>query len=151
MRLWEFNRLGGTASSSFDINIEGLQFVSVILGYFWINEEQLGFDPTVSEVNGKRYMTITRNGNIERLVIDNVMKRYLSEAGRAITCWKAHREGVKSKQILVVKDSWQYPEREEEGELLREATEKGVVNVARYYHHETVHVGGSEDDINGNV
>jgi hypothetical protein len=35
--------------------------------------------------------------------------------------------------------------------LLREATEKGVVNVARYYHHETVHVGGSEDDVNGNV
>jgi hypothetical protein len=43
------------------------------------------------------------------------------------------------------------PCREEEGELLREATEKGVVNVARYYHHETVHVGGSEDDVNGNV
>jgi hypothetical protein len=29
--------------------------------------------------------------------------------------------------ILVVKDSWQYPEREE-GEMLREITEKGVVN-----------------------
>jgi hypothetical protein len=46
---------------------------------------------------------------------------------------------------LVIKDSWQYPEREEEGELLCEATEKGVVNVARYYHHETVYVGGEVD------
>jgi len=135
MRLWEFDRLGGTASSSFDINIEGLQFVLAILGYLWMNEEQLGFDPTVSEVNGKRYMRITRNGNTERLVIDDVMKRHSSVAGRATTCWKAHREGDESKQILVIKDSWQYREREEEGELLREATVKGVVNVARYYHH----------------
>lgn len=31
---------------------------------------------------------------------------------------------------LVIKDSWQYLEHEEEGELLREATDKGVVNVA---------------------
>ena len=52
---------------------------------------------------------------------------------------------------LVIKDSWQFPEREEEGELLREATDKGVVNVARYYHYETVRVGGQDDDIRGNV
>ncbi len=29
--------------------------------------------------------------------------------------------------------------------------EKGVVNTARYYHHETVFVGGKEDDICDNV
>ncbi|PVH90318.1 hypothetical protein DM02DRAFT_636904 [Periconia macrospinosa] len=37
------------------------------------------------------------------------------------------------------------------GELLHEAIDKGVVNVARYYHHETVRVGGQDDDIRGNV
>jgi len=151
MRLWEFDRLGGIASSPFDINAEGLQFVSAVLGFLWMNNEQLGFDPTISEEDGRRYIKITRNGKPERLVIDKLMKRHSSVAGRATNCWRAHREGDTSKQILVVKDSWQYPEREEEGELLREATEKGVVNVARYYHHETVHVGGSEDDVNGNV
>jgi hypothetical protein len=26
-----------------------------------------------------------------------------------------------------------------------------MMNVARYYHHETVHVGGSEDDVNENI
>lgn len=52
---------------------------------------------------------------------------------------------------LVVKDSWQHIERDEEGELLREATESGVVNVARYYHHESVRVGGTDDDIQQNV
>jgi hypothetical protein len=96
-------------------------------------------------------MAITRNGKSERLVIDGLIKRHSSVAGRATTYWKAHREGDKSKQILVVKDSWQYPKRDEKGELLREAIEKGMVNVARYYHHETMHVGGSEDDVNGNV
>ncbi|KAL8380591.1 hypothetical protein RB595_005050 [Gaeumannomyces hyphopodioides] len=54
-------------------------------------------------------------------------------------------------QFLVIKDSWQYTEREEEGDLLQEATEKGVVNVARYYHHETVQMHGIDDDIRSNV
>jgi hypothetical protein len=79
------------------------------------------------------------------------MKRHSSVAGRATTCWKAYRYGDESNKILVIKDSWQYTERREEGEFLCSATEKGVVNVARYYHHETVRVGGRDDDINGNV
>ncbi|KAH0562855.1 hypothetical protein GP486_002528 [Trichoglossum hirsutum] len=151
MRLWEFDRLGGIASPPFDINKEGLQFVSAVLGYLWMNEEQLGFDPTIFKLNGKRYMEITRNSKTERLVLVELMKRHPSVAGRATTCWKAYRDGDESNMILVIKDSWQYIEREEEGELLRDATEKGVVNVARYYHHETVRVGGRDDDINGNV
>jgi hypothetical protein len=35
--------------------------------------------------------------------------------------------------------------------LLREATEKRVKNVARYFHHETVHVGGQNNDIRANI
>ncbi|KAI9765136.1 MAG: hypothetical protein M1839_005614, partial [Geoglossum umbratile] len=151
MRLWEFDRLGGIASSAFDINKEGLQFVSAILGYLLMDEEQLGFDPTIAESDGKRYMEIARNGKTERLVLIELMKRHSSVAGRATTCWKAYCDGDESKMILVIKDSWQYPERGEEGELLRDATEKNVVNVARYYHHETVRVGGKEDDINDNI
>ncbi|KAF3768507.1 hypothetical protein M406DRAFT_71504 [Cryphonectria parasitica EP155] len=42
-------------------------------------------------------------------------------------------------------------EREEEGELLRKAMDRDVINVARYYHHETVQVGGRDDDIQSNV
>lgn len=33
MRIWEFDRLGGVASEQFDINEDGLQFVSTILGF----------------------------------------------------------------------------------------------------------------------
>ncbi|KAH9861098.1 hypothetical protein IAQ61_010834 [Plenodomus lingam] len=151
MRLWLFDRLGAIASEPFDVNDNGLQFVSVVLGFLWLNEEQLGFDPTIITKEGKRYIEIERKGCIERLVIDKVINRSPCIAGRATTCWKAYREGDNSRTPLVIKDSWQYPEREEEGELLRNAAEKGVINVARYYHHETVCVGGQNDDILMNV
>jgi hypothetical protein len=149
MRLWQFDRLGGIASIPFDIHNDALQFVSTVLGFLCMDQEQLGSDPTIVSAEDMRYIDILRNGQTERLIIDQLMKKVLCVAGRATTCWKAHREGDFS--TLVIKDSWQYPEREEEGKLLREATDKGVVNVARYYHHEIVHVGGKEDDIQHNV
>ncbi|KAH7007912.1 uncharacterized protein B0I36DRAFT_370622 [Microdochium trichocladiopsis] len=150
MRIWEFDRLGGVASEQFDINKDGLQFVSTVLGFLWMNEEELGFDPTIMTANNERFIEIERDGSTERLIIDRVMKRAPCIAGRATTCWKAHREG-QPQSLLVIKDSWQYTERDEEGELLREATGKGVVNMARYYHHETVRVHGKDDDIRSNV
>ncbi|KAF2843943.1 hypothetical protein T440DRAFT_523872 [Plenodomus tracheiphilus IPT5] len=150
MRLWSFDRLGGIASEQFDINNDGLWFVSTMLGFLWMNEEQLGFDPTIITVGDKRYIEVEREHGKERLVIDRLIKRVRCIAGRATTCWKAYKEEDPNTP-LVVKDSWQYPEREEEGELLREATEKDVVNVARYYYHETVRVGTQDDSIRGNV
>ncbi|KAG4429575.1 hypothetical protein IFR05_014939, partial [Cadophora sp. M221] len=94
--------------------------------------------------NGQWFIEIQRNGSTERLIIDGLMRaRCISS--RATTCWKAHREGD-PQTPLVIKGSWQYTDREEEGELLREATEKGVVNVARYYHHEIARVLGTDDD-----
>lgn len=149
MRLWVFDRLGGIASKSFDINKDPKQFVSTILGFLWMNEEDLGFDPTIASSEGKQYIEIERNGKLERLIIDQQIRRAPCVAGRATTCWRAHREGDNAP--LVIKDSWQYPEREEEGKLLQEATAKGVVNVARYYHHETVRVRGRDDDVYNNV
>ncbi|KAL8383682.1 hypothetical protein RB595_010739 [Gaeumannomyces hyphopodioides] len=52
MRLWEFDRLGAIASNSFDINENGLQFISTIFGFLWMNEEELGFDPTIVKEDG---------------------------------------------------------------------------------------------------
>ncbi|KAI0599143.1 hypothetical protein F4775DRAFT_128571 [Biscogniauxia sp. FL1348] len=150
MRVWEFDRLGGIASDRFDINEDGLRFVSTILGFLWMDETQLGFDPTIITSDGKRYIEIDRNGHRERLVIDAAIRRAPCIAGRATTCWKAHSENDPGTP-LVIKDSWQYTEREEEGELLQEVTNKNVVNVGRYYHHYTVQVRGTDDDIRSNV
>ena len=139
MRIWVFDRLGGIASEQFDINKDGLRFVSTILGFLWMSEEELGFDPTITTAEGQRFIEIIRGGSTERFILDGTMKRARCIAGRATTCWKAHRQDDPN-ALFVVKDSWQYLEREEEGEFLSEATNKGVVHVARHYHHETVRI-----------
>ncbi|PHH63861.1 hypothetical protein CDD81_5418 [Ophiocordyceps australis] len=151
LRVWEFDRLGGIASEPFDINKNGgLQFVTIILGFLRMNEEQLGFDPTIIESHGERYIEIERGGQIERLIIKGAIKRARCITGRATTCWKAYRK--EDPQIpLIIKDSWQDINRDEEGRLLQEATEKGVVNVSRYYYHETVRVNGANDDVQNNI
>ena len=151
MRLWEFDRVGGITSERFDINKDGLQFVSAVLGFMWLSKEQLGFNPTIITAGDKRYIEIKRDNHIERLIINQGISRVRCIAGRATTCWKAYREGDETRAPLVIKDSWQYSEWEEEGKLLQEATKKDVVNVARYYHHETVRVGGQDDDVLVNV
>ncbi|ORY02127.1 hypothetical protein BCR34DRAFT_627614 [Clohesyomyces aquaticus] len=57
-----------------------------------------------------------------------------------------------TKQLVINKIiKQQFLERKEESKLLREATKKDVVNVARYYHHETVYVGSQDNDIYRNI
>ncbi|OAA34974.1 serine/threonine-protein kinase Sgk2 [Metarhizium rileyi] len=150
MRIWEFDRLGGIASDQFDINKNGRQFVTIVLAFLCMGEDALGFDPTIAESGGQRYFEFKRNGQTERIILDEVIKPARCIAGRATVCWNAHHED-NPRMRLVIKDSWQYTDREEEGELLQEATEKGVVNVARYYYHETVRVCGSDDNVQTNV
>ncbi|KAI1825468.1 hypothetical protein F4861DRAFT_537932 [Xylaria intraflava] len=150
MRVFEFDRVGAIASESFDINSDGLRFVYTVLGFLWMSREQLGFDPTIISTSDEKYIVIERNGVHERLIIDRMMRPAGCIVGRATTCWKAHRQG-ELQTPLVIKDSWQYPEREEEGELLRKATDRGVINVARYYHHETVRVLDTDDDVQNSV
>ena len=152
MRLWEFDRVGAIASTPFNINKDGARFVMSMLGFLQMNNEELGYDPSVrSTSDGNQYLDITRDGIPERLVLDKLMRSASCVVGRATTCWKAHREGDESMMPLVIKDSWQYSEREDEGEILRQATEKEVINVARYYYHGTVQVDGKDDDIQGAV
>ncbi|CRK23262.1 hypothetical protein BN1723_003017 [Verticillium longisporum] len=150
MRIWAFDRVGGIASEQFDINKDGYRFVFTVLGFLWMSEEELGFDPTILTANHERFIEIERNGSRERVIIDEVMLRARCIAGRATTCWKAHPEG-RPGMPLVIKDSWQYPERDQEGDLLYEVTDKGVVNVARHYYHETVQICEADDDIWNNV
>ncbi|KAI3326667.1 hypothetical protein HD806DRAFT_487810 [Xylariaceae sp. AK1471] len=150
MRLWEFDRLGGIASEKFNINKDGQRFVSAILGFLWMDDEALGFDPTITKSEHQRYIEIQQDTKTVRLILDKVIRSAHSIVGRATICWKAYLEGNKSKPF-VVKDSWQFPERDEEGELLQQATQQKVTNVARHYYHETVRIQAKDDDIQGSV
>ncbi|PYI29630.1 hypothetical protein BP00DRAFT_458436 [Aspergillus indologenus CBS 114.80] len=152
MRLWEFDRAGAIASEPFDIHQDALKFVSTFVGYLMMNDKQLGYDPSIkASPDNTRFIEITRNGNPERLILDELMKRSSCVAGRATTCWKAHREGSEGKEVLVVKESWQFPERDEEGALLKEALDRKVTNIARYYFHETVYFDGDPDDTRAGI
>ena len=151
MRLWHFDRSGSSGSTSFDINEDGLLFVRIMLGYYLMNDEQLGFDPTIRSVDGKRWIDITRHGKTERLFIEEDVRNHAAIVGRATRCWKAYSGEGTARQRLVVKDSWQFEERAEEGELIQEATSQSVSNIAQYYHHETVQCSNKDDDILGNV
>ena len=152
MRLWEFDRLGATTSVAFDIHKNGPFFVKTLLSFLWMNDGQLGFDPDLMEVDGQRFVKINRDGKDERLIITETLRAHAAcIAGRATTCWKAYREGDDSKKPLVVKDSWQYFNRPEEGELIRKATAAGVTNISQYYHHVTVLFNKKEDFIRSNV
>ncbi|KAI1260709.1 hypothetical protein F5Y18DRAFT_245062 [Xylariaceae sp. FL1019] len=150
MRLWEFDRLGGMASTKFDIHENGQRLVSTTLGFLWMDNDKLGLDPTIVKVAGQQHLEVQRHGKKERLILDQLIRGPQGIVGRATTCWRAYLEGDDSLSF-VVKDSWQYPERDEEGQLLQEATDNGVTNVARYYYHETVQIGGKDDDIQSNI
>ncbi|KAG6051372.1 hypothetical protein E4U17_006194 [Claviceps sp. LM77 group G4] len=119
-----------------------------MLGFLWMSEEDLGFDPPIQQIDGERFIETERDGRSECIVIDGLIIRKLCMVGRATTCGKAHVKDH-SETPLVIKDSWQLSERDEEGEMLKQATGRNVVNVARYYHHETVRIGGMIDDSSG--
>ncbi|KAG6264880.1 hypothetical protein E4U48_006137 [Claviceps purpurea] len=146
MRVWLFDRLGGTASEQIDIHTEPIRFIKVMLGFLWMSEEDLGFDSSIEGSGNSRYLEIEKNGSKKCIVLDQERKRTPCIVGRGTTCWKAHDDDDPT-TILVMKDSWQEVKRDHEGEMLLYATRKNVVNVARHYHHETVQIRGMDDDV----
>ena len=57
MHLWEFDKFKVVGSTPFNINKKGKTFVIVVLGYLWMTEEELGFNPTIVE-GGRSYIHI---------------------------------------------------------------------------------------------
>ncbi|TGZ76577.1 hypothetical protein EX30DRAFT_375391 [Ascodesmis nigricans] len=149
MRVWRFDRGAIYAAPPFSVNQDGQRFVMVVLGYLLMREEELGYDTTICKDGGKQYISVVRNGKEERFLIDQVMHRQSSIIGRGTTCWKVTLKG--SNEKFVIKDSWQYEGKVDEGELLKEITKKSVQNVAHCYHSEIVRIGDMNDDLHGNV
>lgn len=81
MRLWEFDRMGATTSVAFDIHQYGLFFVKTLLGFLWMNDEQLGFDSDLMDVDGQRFVKINRDGKEERLIITETLKDHAASVG----------------------------------------------------------------------
>ena len=104
-----------------------------------MNEEQLGFDPDLMEVDGQQFVKINKDGQGEWLIITETLRSHFSYvAGQAATCWKVYHYRDDSKKLLVAKDLWQYFNQPEEGELICKAIVAGAVNISQYYHHKTL-------------
>ena len=73
-----------------------------------MNDKQLGLDPTIQQLDGQHFVEITRDDQIERLILTKEIRKQAVVAGRATTCWRAYCDKDQSKEPLVVKDSWQY-------------------------------------------
>ena len=152
MRLWEFNCVGTIVLSFFDINKNRFQFVSAMLGFLTMNNKQLGYNSSIISISdGKSYIEIQRDKYCECLIFEKLIKRSVYIAGRATICWKVCRERDKTNSVFIIKDLWQYPEREEKKKLLQKITEKKIVNVARYYYYKTVRVNREIDNIRNNI
>ncbi|KAG6269237.1 hypothetical protein E4U48_004343 [Claviceps purpurea] len=158
LRVWLFDRVGGMASRRVDVNKDPLQFIKVMLGFLWMSKEDLGFDPSIrgpdvrsdgadNSDDLKWCIEITKqDGTKEQIVLDELIFKSSCVVGRATTCWKGHVKGH-PEEIRIVKDLWANPTRPSEGDMLLLAASRGVVNVARHYHHETVQFDGRDDDI----
>lgn len=86
MRLWQFDRLGSSGSCPFDINADEFKFTHVMLGYYLINDEQLGLDSTTQQLDGKRYVKIIRKDKVEQLIFIKLIKKQTTIVGLATTC-----------------------------------------------------------------
>jgi hypothetical protein len=149
MRLFEFDRSGGVASDAFDIHLDGRRFVETMTAFLLMNASQTGFDPSIeTDGSGANYITIERNGVTERIVLKEVMVTTKAISSRGTTVWKGFVINGNERTRVVVKDTWQYTDRPDEGDMLRAATDRGAENVVAYYHHEVVHVGAHVDDTN---
>lgn len=147
MRVWRFDRGAAYAAPPFSVNQDAQKFVTVVLGYLLMTEEELGYDTTISKDSDQRYISVVRDGVEERFVIEGMIHRQPSIIGRGTTCWKASLDGSDKK--FVVKDSWQYEGRADEGALMAGCTPSPYL--AACYYSETVRIGELEDDLCGNV
>ncbi|KAA1129239.1 hypothetical protein PGTUg99_017979 [Puccinia graminis f. sp. tritici] len=153
MQLWQFDRSGAIGSEFFDIkaNKKNLKkFFTLISWSLTCDKRLLGFDPTFIVDESPVIRIQTQAGEFVIDEPENPIFRASGICGRGTTCWKAHLAGDERQKFLI-KDSWQPDHRREEGLMLRDVTQKNVHHVARYYHHEDVHVSGQRVDIESHV
>ncbi|KAA1076761.1 hypothetical protein PGT21_018012 [Puccinia graminis f. sp. tritici] len=159
MQLWKFDRSGAIGSQS--LNIKETEenfkkFLALIILFLTTNKQVLGFDPTFFDIDGQtcpptpQKIQINTQPDPQELVIRRLIFRASGICGRGTTCWEAHLLGD-SDQKFLIKDSWQPLDRIPEGHMLCDVTARCVPNVARYHHHEDVHVDSKIVDIKSYV
>jgi Fungal protein kinase len=114
MQLWVFDRSGAYSSETFDIQKEPNRFISVIVGYSWMTDEQLGLDTFIQHGSYPSIVlqdTVTGQGRslqLERLPF----VRQPAIVCRGTTCYRT------TDKELVVKISWRADKPRSEADYL---------------------------------
>ncbi|KAI8623959.1 hypothetical protein F5Y19DRAFT_341753 [Xylariaceae sp. FL1651] len=93
MRLCESDPLGGIASTKFNIHKNGQRLISTILGFLWVDSNDLGFDFTIVKLTDQQHFQVERYVKKERLITDQLVRGPQDIVGRATNCWRAYVEG----------------------------------------------------------
>ncbi|KAL0632062.1 hypothetical protein Q9L58_009070 [Maublancomyces gigas] len=147
MRCWIFHRGGLMGGDEFSINKNPELFLSVILGYAAMNDNELGFDPTI--LFTEEDMIVGQMKTKIRLTRPAFFCP-LSIASRGTTCWNATLV-TDTTECYVLKDSWRSAHHGHEGEMLMMAQDRGVIGIIEYIAHEDVTIDGELDNLFGNV
>lgn len=143
--VYHFDRSGVHIAPPFDIHKNPETFARVLLSIASLKEEVLGLDTaaqwTIGE-DGRRNkgtITVTEPSGVKlkyRLIKNDPESRRYTLRGRGTTCWRARlvdKEGVESKEDVIIKYSWQSDGRLDEHELLEEV--KGLKGVGQMVTH----------------
>lgn len=137
VELWVFDRSGLYCSDVFDVQQDFIQFLSIILSYQRMTDQDLGKINIIETDKGGSYIIL------DSVVIPSLGKLYLESqpiasrkglVGTGTTCYRA-RMPDSNRWNYVVKFKWRWARERPEDELLKLAKEKcvwGAVSVDYY-------------------
>ncbi|KAL1741510.1 hypothetical protein HDZ31DRAFT_66854 [Schizophyllum fasciatum] len=132
-----YDRSGCLQSQSFNIHAKPLEFLRVLLGPTLLDKRYLGYDPTIEERNGKRFIKIKEDVYEILQRLDHVP----GIRGLGTVTWLCAR--LPDRKECVVKNSWTDRTRERtEEDYLKRAAKAGVSGVPTLIAYETVEFDG---------
>ncbi|KAH9445849.1 hypothetical protein Pst134EB_023682 [Puccinia striiformis f. sp. tritici] len=144
MQLWKFDRSGAIGSELFDVkaNPENLKnFFALIQRLLTCDKRFLGFDPSFIDINGQASTGTHKQQKIQ-IKTKTSTQEFVQELVIEKNIFRARG---------ICGHSWQPLDRAVEGEILCDVTAGNAPHVARYSHHEDVHVDDKRIDIESHV
>lgn len=119
--LWIFDRSGAISCEPFDIHEEPEKFLRIILGTFYFDMEQLGYDHTVYNKPESGDDLFIKVAGVEYKV--NCIYHEPGIKGRGTVCYRGENQTDSS--VVVIKDSWvDVSRRETEVEILEQLNKR---------------------------
>ncbi|KAL1745173.1 hypothetical protein HDZ31DRAFT_36985 [Schizophyllum fasciatum] len=95
-----YDRSGCLQSKPVSVHTHPREFLRVLLGLTFMDKEFLGYDPTISDRDGQRYVTVR---NVEYQIVQRI-DEHPSVRGLGTVCWLCKR--VSDGMSVVIKSSW---------------------------------------------